>query len=193
MNPKTLFLIVIIFISGCKKKENSESGPSGVTNSSITPLKNGNTWTYRDITLPQQDTMNLTHWISGDTMIGSELWFREYVASDSSNYIYTKNKSDGQHYYIQPDDIDYLIYKYPATVGDIYYVDNGLDTLQVLNTDTSITVPAGTFSCYEYKEFSLSAYYALYFVSPGNGFIKSMNFSNGNLHSTTELISYHLE
>jgi len=132
-------------------------------------------------------------WISGDTIVGSENWFKQYSGQDSSNYIFTKNKQDGFHYYHQNVGTDDLVYKYPAVVGDNYVASYYIDSITVQNIDTNITVPAGQFSCYEYHINEMGFYIYLSYFSPGTGKIKTISYTNGTVSNVSELISYHLE
>src|SRR5690348_9194122 len=109
-----LFLSLFIFFS-CKK-ENSEPETSGGTAQTIIPLAHGNTWNYRQISFPQSDTSYFSNWISGDTTIGTEYWYKLF-SGDSLNYNFERNKADGLHQILEPGDIDELIFKYPAAVG----------------------------------------------------------------------------
>jgi len=193
MKNSLLIILLSFFFSTSCKKENSDSQSSGGTSQTIIPLAQGNIWNYRRISFPQQDTSFFSIWISGDTIVGSENWFKQYSGQDSSNYIFTKNKQDGFHYYHQNVGTDDLVYKYPAVVGDNYVASYYIDSITVQNIDTNITVPAGQFSCYEYHINEMGFYIYLSYFSPGTGKIKTISYTNGTVSNVSELISYHLE
>ena len=191
MKHSILILFLSLFIFYSCKKENSEPETSGGTSQTIIPFAQGNFWNYHSIMIPQQDTNYYSNWISGDTTIGTEYWFKLF-SGDSINYVFERNKADGLHQFTVPGDIDDLIFKYPAAVGDHYFTNTNPDTVLVQNIDTLISVPAGQFSCYEYKIQEFGNYFLVY-VSPGAGFIKAYAYINGTLTTVNELTNYHLE
>lgn len=84
----------------------------------------------------------------------------------------------------------FLFYKYPATLNETYKAPQGLvsgshvwivDTLKimtVLSTDTTITVPAGTFRCYLYRYAWVNGiFYSEEFLSPGVGWVRVVSYT----------------
>jgi len=190
MKNSLLLLLLGFFIFASCKKDDSEHGVTNGEKKSIIPLAQGNEWNYRDINFLSDDTTYFSLSISGDTMIGSEHWYKEFY-NDSSNYIFAMNKDDGHHFYTNGN--DNLVFKYPANAGDQFISNDSFDTTIVLNTATMITVPAGQFSCYEYKSLSGNSGYTLLYVSAEVGIIKIIDYYNGNISYEEELVSYHLE
>ena len=191
MKHSILILLLSLFIFFSCKKENSDPVTSGGTSQTIIPLAQSNFWNYQSVMIPQLDTNYYSNWISGDTTIGTEYWLKVFTG-DSTNYVFERNKADGLHQILEPTGLDELIFKFPAAVGDHYTTTTIPDTVDVLNIDTLISVPAGQFSCYEYKIKEFGNYFLVY-VSPGTGFIKAYAYVNGSLTTVNELINYHLE
>jgi hypothetical protein len=179
-------LVAATMIAGCSKPTPVSSDGTDV----IMPLKVGNRWIGRwsffDSTGVISSTRLDTVTVLSEEMIGSEKWFRV-----DGNVLRT-NRTDG--YWAQgslfgPN----LMAKYPAAIGDTFGTDYFLQTfpdgstgemityyLSVVSTSTSVTVPAGTFICHEYKSnYSMPNGVMLdnqeerYYYAPGKGMIKS--------------------
>jgi hypothetical protein len=189
MKHSTFILFVIFFFIVSCKKDKSDAENSGGTNQMIMPLKHGNIWNYRRIEFPQLDTSYYSTWISGDSTVGSETWFKQY--HDSITCFLILNKSNGLHQISRLTGNDELIYKYPAVIGDEYGTSDGLMTVQ--NLSAYEEVPAGRFSCYEYKNTQLDNIYFMTYCSPGTGVIKLVLYSGTDILFMDELMSYHLE
>jgi hypothetical protein len=144
--------------------------------------------------------------ITGTKMFGSELWYKTYISAGSGYItaeVFQLNRADGlwnRDYIEEPN----LAVKFPAQVGDIFYSgepDDPQDTMYhrrtyVLSTDTIITTPAGTFSCYAYGYYynNSQTLAQQIFYSPTVGYIKEEIYSGVNLdHYGVELISYTLK
>lgn len=141
----------------------------------IIPLAVGHKWEYHsDI----YDTAGNITWnfnssdiIIGDSMIENTKWF--YF---DKNALYFSLLTDGYHYYnkYETDSLkNVLVYKYPCNLGDTY------SDYEVAKVDTQITVPAGTFKCIMYslrKQTSSDFAYADYFIKPGVGIVKTVEY-----------------
>ena len=87
--------------------------------------------------------------VLSDTVINNWLWYLVDDPASGLSGIWT-NKYDGAWSYF-PDSTpsEALALRYPATAGQSYaYYDL---TVTVESINTSVTVPAGTFSCYYYR------------------------------------------
>ncbi|MEA1980948.1 MAG: hypothetical protein U9N54_08240 [candidate division Zixibacteria bacterium] len=133
-----------------------------VANDEIIPLADGNKWVYNikvfDSTNVQIYSGVDSSWVARDTTLDNQLW--HILADKDGPFQIATNRDDG--YYARDvtlasgtTDIDsvgeaYLSAKYPVNVGETFPNKTGFIT-EVLSTDDSVTVPAGSFSCYKYK------------------------------------------
>lgn len=133
-----------------------------VANDEIIPLATGNKWVYNikvfDSTNVQIYTDVDSSWVERDTTLDNQLWF--ILVDEDGPFQIAANRDDG--YYARDvtlasgtTNIDsvgeaYLSAKYPVNAGESFPNKPGFIT-QVLATDTLVTVPAGSFSCYKYK------------------------------------------
>jgi len=133
--------------------------------------------------------------IYADTLIGDSVWM---VLDDvsSSNNAYAVNRSDGVWYWsdtLSPPEA--LALKYPATAGQSYPFYEA--TITVVSTSASVTVPAGTFSCYYYEaNVPIIGTIAKFWVAPNIGIIQAeeygINIIFPYLKTRTKLVSYYL-
>ena len=151
------------------------SNPGGPQDSGfIFPLKTGNYWVSQHETYDSLGTLRNafvdTLRVVGDTMINSERW---YYFLEGAHGFYT-NRADGHYGYVaawspQP----FLDLKYPAQQGDTYSIPYALGIREVVSTGASITVPAGTFTCYQYRSPYPNNWQWNYYYTPGVGLILS--------------------
>ncbi|HUI31806.1 MAG TPA: hypothetical protein VLX91_16475 [Candidatus Acidoferrales bacterium] len=168
--PFVLSISLILFtLSSCKKS--NPAGPSG--GDQIWPLKVGDSWTF---TITQYDstgnvtaTFPYTYSVTGDTVVAGETW---YLVSNWGPYPCT-NRDDGLwEMEVSISGIfQGLLFKYPANTGDAWW--SGADSVYVQSTSASITVPRGTYTCYEYLLFYRSSLVVDYYYCPGTGWIES--------------------
>ncbi len=194
---KKIVIITVAFIFillGCKKEDTDPSVGSmtSVSPIQIVPHKIGNSWNLRTINFAGNDTTYFTNSILKDTLVGLEIWYVEQFGNAASS-VPTKNMNDGLYFYHSSIHLGELAYKYPAQVNEGYYSSYYNDSIIVLSINSTVTVPAGTFNCYQYFTYRLWGTYTGYiYVSPGIGFVKSESYVNNVLSSNVELISYHL-
>lgn len=137
----------------------------------ILPLRTDNYWTAQntvyDVQGNEYASSETTRWIVRYTIISGERW---YIDQSDDLYI---NQADGLHQRTDAGS-SYLFLKYPATVGQSYPANPVTnETIIVKATDTSITVPAGTYSCYMYERRTAgSTTLVNYFYSPNIGPIR---------------------
>ena len=145
----------------CGKSENQITDPSGIT-SPIYPLKVGNKWTFRETYLSSSGTVfgsdTVSQTIVGEEMINGEKWFLLTSTAYVDQLITTKQ--DGIYLYYPDINSVVLKYKYPAAMGVEYtsgYEEwtGALLTLvtfqmTVDSTNEVVTVPKGTYQCYNY-------------------------------------------
>ncbi|MDF1546040.1 MAG: hypothetical protein P1R58_13180 [bacterium] len=127
----------------------------------ILPLQVDNKWVYdiRFFDSLGAETAALvdTSYVGRDTTINSELWYILYAfkaptavsMNDSEGYqtMAVDSLLPGNNIFSLSD--PYLAAKFPASVGDKFDNQTGFES-EVLATDSSITVGAGTFDCYLY-------------------------------------------
>ncbi len=181
-----IFIIALFFLYGCKSKNPVEPPP---VPQNIIELKLNNFWEYRreyfssngDIT--RIDTFKVT--ITKDTVINSSVWFyNDYY------WIYQSNLSDG--FYIYVNNIPTIIWKYPATKGDVYY--RASDTVEVMSTNKVTSIGNINYNCYQYQSIFRGLPINTY-ASPGLGIVYSegaVSINNGEpyINSKVYLINY---
>jgi hypothetical protein len=139
------------------------SGDTVGSSSEILPLAVGNSWIYA---ITAFDSLGNvlgngidTSIVSRDTTIDNETWYILYNRGAPVNL--GINRSDGywsRAVTLSPNTTNiatlgdpYLSAKFPTATGQVFVNETGYSTV-VLDTDTTVTVPAGTFRCYEYKK-----------------------------------------
>jgi hypothetical protein len=186
-------LAITIALASCEKSPVTTSGPAV-----IMPLNLGNRWIgnwtiFDSVTGSASSTSMDTTEITAEMVIDGERWWNEYKS------LYRTNRADGLYsrFLSLIDPIQTA--KYPAMAGDTFSTRRLIDTMfgvpgepyisfsTVVSTNRAITVPAGTFSCYEYTlsnkflndssgrvEVHSHSYYA-----PGVGHVKFEVLSQG--------------
>ncbi len=132
----------------------ANSTARAITPTYIVPLAVGNQWTTRASSRNAEGKLISsgiqTSRIISDTTIDGERWFVEEFSSSDDNPSRTglcTNRSDG--FYILRSGAPLLSVKYPVSVGDRYQGFGG--DAKVLSTNEKISVPKGTFVCYQYS------------------------------------------
>lgn len=197
MKWSVYFLPLALLILGCSNN-NKSLNPS--QDKQIWPLKVGNEWTYEDRLLDSAgrtvhvDTSVFA--VIKDTLIQGERWYvftyngvrdpEGSLGTIRSDGLWTNGPSEG------------LVFKYPAAVNDTFMM--GTDTSIVESIHDTVTVPAGTFVCINYKWVGGSEpnrTHQYHYMSPGVGFIKAEEYyktAGGYVYPKirTVLISYTL-
>lgn len=126
----------------------------------ILPLAVGNRWVY-DVTVSDslgeiQFQFVDSNAVDRDTLINGERWY--IIMRGNTNLGLGANRMDGYWARNLPpwdsltiSDVGpaYLAAKFPAALGETFLNIDNLIT-KVLSTDTTVEVPAGSFSCYKY-------------------------------------------
>ena len=158
--------IILFSLFGCKK-DDSSTNPGPSSDFVPLPLKVGNTWIYNS-TNPNrsgQDTFS----ISGTATLNEESGYR--LNNDGCYY------KDGILYLCKansPSTTIEVVFPKNPVVGQTWIVDD--NTWKLVATNVSITVPAGTFSCYKITIAGTSPS-NVYWAS-GKGFIKMGEISD---------------
>jgi len=196
MKASRYFFALLLVLSACSDDENPVNPPEIA--SVISPLDIGNKWVYQrsnyeaDGSVLIRDT--ITVFILGDTLIDNEQWFAWGVSEPAGEFF--TNKTDGLWYRQKNVSTPGLAAKYPAEDGDTFTERHG-DTVLVVSTNRIVTVPGGTFSCYEYMQPpSLSGgltvrFRYLHEYCPGVGLIRMEQFITPG--SDPEYLRYSLE
>ena len=157
----------------------------------IVPLAVGNQWTtrtsLRDGLGKLISSSIQTSRILRDTTLDGERWFvEEFSASDESpsRTVLCTNRPDG--FYKFRSGAPLLSVKYPASVGDSFHGFGG--DAKVLSTNEKVTVPKGTFVCYQYSVSlrgpAMGRVTMCY--SPGVGFVSTEAVTLGASNVSTE-------
>ena len=170
-----LLCFVVFILTSCKKDNPVDSSPSV---KQIWPLNPGNTWSFS--TIEYDTTGAVTHSGAGalvvttDTIVDGETWYHISGVGWGGSMFYT-NRSDGFFAMLNSGTglTKGLLFKYPVNAGDSWNFGDQYIFLQ--STDTSITVPAGTYHCYKYR-LSMDDYY----FCPGVGIIAQDSYSSTN-------------
>ena len=181
MKLHALSLIVAAMTLSACARSTEPVDPVGV----IMPLAVGNKWIaeyleYNDggVSRRRLDTTS----VERDTVIDGEL---RYMISVATGYV---NRDDGLYMWGLDRQLGspVLFFKYPASVGDeirpsSHAGDSVWLVIRVRSVNESVTVPAGTFSCYHYvfatntgQEISRS------YLAPNVGFVKIVWPRNSN-------------
>lgn len=176
----TLFFLAALTLFGC---DSNASPSANNTGGQIVPLKIGNYWHYRltlfdglaEVVKGVQE--NYTR-VVRDTIIAGERWYvllKTFgTTPPDSGEVFATNRSDG--YYELFVTTPQLKIPYPANSGEKFvrrYTTPAefIDSIYVGSTDTSVTVPAGTFSTYHYRHVVSygDTYYSDNYYVPGVG------------------------
>jgi hypothetical protein len=195
---KTIIALTALFFAGCVfQNTNDQTKP-------IFPLATGNTWAYVDSAYFGGDSVSTdsthldvigTRTVAFPTGEQSVYLLNARAASGQPGAMSTwvQNRRDGNHTIgAQQGNAtfqhDILHIKYPAESGELYttyfysFRTEGdslipvIDTLQieVVNADTTCTVPAGTFSCVHYRGWKpVGVLFADTYYAPGVGYLGS--------------------
>ena len=163
----SLLGLLLFTLSSCRKSNpvNSSSGQQ------MWPLQVGNTWVMRWDRLDTSGNVLSSGYdttlVTGDTLISGNTWYHVSWGGISTDLMI--NKSDGV--YNMSNGTAQPTWKYPAKVGDQYVLLAGSHYMNIQSTDTSLTVPEGIYSCYEYRDFQVADNLPteVDFLSPGVG------------------------
>jgi len=153
----------------------------------LIPMNVGNAWYYQT---DYVDTLgnvitstNTTVTIYADSLAGADRWFG--FLSEG----YRMNKPEGV-WQLQPTPF----LEFPVTVGDSVLRGNGTTYTHLLSKGTRVTVPAGTFVCYEYAETNPTnnALLNKFYLALSLGVVKREAFSGSSQYPDTvsQLITY---
>lgn len=191
-----LLPLVMLFI-GCGEDDKIVNNTPAAR---IWPLEVGNEWIYEDRELDSAgnpirvDTSFIL--VDKDTLIGNERWYiitANGVRSQEIGLI--GNRGDGLW---QGGPSGNLVFRYPVTLADTLVF--GENTATVESIHDTVTVPAGTFVCINYKWTGgddSERPYQFHYMSPSVGFIKAEEFhetGSGYIYPyyRSVLISYQL-
>ncbi len=162
-------LSVPFVLSSCTKSNPAGPSPS---NSEIVPLTMGNAWTYRSIMYSATDS------VLGDGPL-SILVNRDTTISGVHLFSYWGWAAEGDSGLTTYADGYFTLYlKYPVDKGATFYAW-GFSVL-VSTLDTTISVPAGSFHCIDYKFYDQNYLNGEYFACPGVGVIKLLSYFGSN-------------
>lgn len=170
---------LLIALSACS------DGPTDTTDDPrvIIPLAVGNQWwgkiVYYDSTGTAVDTATLGYRISGDTLIDGQVWAMWELTLNDTVLGSAPVRNTKEGYWFGSA----LQIKYPASEGDTYQWVSGSpespgDTVDVtvVETNLSVSVPAGSFTCYIYRDHVGDRVSCDKYLSPNLGYIKWETF-----------------
>lgn len=154
-----LFLIAAAF-SACKKNVEEDCpvqpGPAPVSASNYFKLQTGNYWIYDRYTIDTNNMETFTGqdsaYVWGDTVVNGNTYYKLFdhyatrVLRDSSGFIIDTN---GDIYFTN------AIFNLPVSFT-YYGLNVGYSEGMTISTPVSVTVPAGTYSAYDWQ---LAAYF----------------------------------
>ncbi len=151
---KQLFVLLIatgmIIFQSCDSNDSKPEGPSASGEDVLLPLDPSFYWIYEvkvydemgNIKESSFDTMKVKNLINME----SEIWYM--ISFFGSETPYFVNRPDGLHIYGYPDENEIMFYKYPASPGDNWVIND--KSVKVASVNEKINVEAGNFTCYRY-------------------------------------------
>ena len=152
------FLLVILLLSGCSD-DNGGSSPTGPSPGStgLMPLVVGNEWLF-DLEINDLIEGELKWEVISSSVIQGETWYQNKISINLTNgnnpsddlFYLTNRDNNGVYYKANADATAEWWWKYPAVEDDTWTtLDSEVRT--VIDTNSEITVPAGTITgCYWY-------------------------------------------
>jgi hypothetical protein len=180
---------IALFVVGCGDDDGVTNGQGAKV---ILPIKVGNLW-HGDYFLYWNDSTITTTYafhIAKDTLIqvtgGEQRWFFMEAQLAENSYLkdelYRYGNTGVEIWYNYEDSLSEpcLWAKYPASVGDTYMTgEDLLDSVIIVSTDTTVTVPNGTYRCYCYrfvKDMTTHTREEYYYLAPNVGYVKYEEF-----------------
>jgi hypothetical protein len=165
----------------------------------LVPMDSGNSWIYDSYDF--WDNGNIvqyaeTSFVNGDTIIDGQVWSKADIKHTYLNYIAT-NRRDGAYKWLGR-----AVKYYSLIRGDIAYHPvtdvEGVPGwyIQLVSTDTTITVPAGTFKTLVFHEVTdgIGIISARYYFAPNVGLVRKIGYywTTGQMRFQCDLASYSL-
>ena len=180
--------IVLVTLCQCGKDSNPVTGSLP---DPLIPMAVGNRWinrvsVYDTSGNPSYSYLDTSR-IYRDTLISNEVWF------DFFEQGLRQNRADGVWLMTWPSPI----LQFPTLADSSSYLPWDSSYIKLLSRNTTITVPKGTFVCYEYSHIYPSHAHPLgdkYFIARKVGIVKReiYNLFLGTLMSSTELTDFQL-
>jgi hypothetical protein len=160
-------IFLILGITSCKKNSNPVDNSNNPA-TTIFPLSVGNEWIVQVINFDTTGSIYYTDLdtirILRDTTIQSEKWYMGYGI--------ITNRSDGLYDFEAGTTNEMsLVYKFPATVN-YEYTYRGTPMI-VLGISDTVSVFAGNYVCYHYREGITGVSYTDRYYAPNIGFVKA--------------------
>ena len=193
-------LILIVSLLSCSDPLSTPAGSEPAQY--IRPLTIGNQWFGKSTRFNQAgpvDTIRTTATVIGDTTVSDTVWTQMFHETDDTSQFasswssFSRNDSVGQWEALAFGSQANLLAKYPADALDSFPIYLGAldNVVQVVaaSIDTVLTVPAGEFSCYNYRyaftgTWGDEDYRVSYYFSPGVGKIKSEFYGKTSAEDT---------
>lgn len=185
-------LLISLSLVDCTSESTAPTQTHVYISEGLIPFRVGNRWAFKRFnvvdslgTLVPSDTSEIV--VLKDALFNGTPWFQSNTPWPAG-YAYT-NKPQGCYlrgWLNNNLTTEFLEYKYPATPNESYtvpilflgadsvWLQDSLRIVTVLSTDTLVTVPAGTFHCYQFRfQYNYPNWRESYdeFVSPGFGWI----------------------
>lgn len=186
----------------CSDPISPQTDPEPEAPQYIRPLTIGNVWYGTTVRYGQDgplDTTGTTNTVVGDTTVSDTVWTEIFYETDDTSQFayswssYSRNDSVGQWEALALGVSANLLAKYPAEALDTFTIDQGVTSVVIVaSVDSMVAVPAGEFSCYNYRYLHLNEsgpnLKVSYFFSPGVGKIRSELYKLSDVSDTTGVL-----
>lgn len=184
---KIIYLLIsLAILIGCDSDK--ENPITSIEKSFIIPLNVGNQWLGKAERIGNDGEIILTSYL-GFSVVGKinvDSIKLSILQLENGQRFFCLNTDSGFVYSI--NSMNYLQYKYPASVGDQFSV-SGNTFREVISTDTTINTEYGKYNCYHYSlRFYDNNFHTEQFISPNYGFIYSEHYQTDG--PTPEIFLY---
>lgn len=176
------YAIVLVLVSSVLSLQ-CEDQASPIENRAVhlIPMAVGNQWHYQSDLVDSLGNViissNETVRIFGDTLVGGDLWYGFNAQG------YRMNRPDGVWQLVPTP---YL--EFPINLGDSVLQGNGITYTRLISKGERVTVPGGTFICFEYSETDPQSNNAMvnkYYLAPSLGLVKRESYLGTSQTPTT--------
>ena len=156
------FSIVLLFLILVNISCESDTSGGPVQTDAIVPLDIGYTWKYKDTKF--ESTGEVSRMDQFERKITDTVTIDGLMLYKLGNFTFVQNRADGFYKGFNHTLSMVLVAKYPASVGERFGrdtirlaslpnpdLDSAVGEAVVISTGTSVTVPAGTFTAYQYE------------------------------------------
>ena len=196
-----IFLSTFLLI-GCEDTNESVVQPESFDD--LIPFEVGNYWKYINMTYYPDDIPGLSEFeITVDTtvQIDDEIWYQFNLWEDLR-----RNTAEGIISRSAPDGDTHYVYHFPVEAGDVWFDSTNVSYLivtetEIISVNEDLEVETGIFEdCIHYQSTethylpdSIDVVTKDEWIKQGLGIIKTINYSNWDSRSISELLEHNLE